>query len=478
MTTNPKRIRTPAEFLESFRTHAHLMAVSPRRPWREIARAEQVRPAGCVHWLYLAGRGAGKTRSAAERLRERIESGQARYIALIGSTLADVRDVMVEGESGLKSVAGDLIVTYNRSLGEIRFRGGARARFFSGEDPESLRGWQSTDVWGDELCAWTYGQETFDMAMFGLRLGKPEAIWTTTPKYVPVLTALMSDPGCAITRSSTFANRENLAPAFFESIVRKYEGTRLGKQELEGQVLEDVPGALWERAWFEREGFRLPRAIGMAGKDQLRFLPPPDLIRIVVALDPSVSDPDRRPDDARSFDACGLVVAGLDDKGHGYVLGDFTSHVKPAEWARLAVNLHELCRSNGIYAEANQGGELIREVIRGVASNVPVHLVHATTGKRPRAEPVAMLYEQGRVHHCGAFDALEDQMATWDASNARSPSPNNVDALVWAFHALGLCNVGGLRVTQRISAKKPSRPHGPFKVSEETRGQRVKPSYD
>jgi phage terminase large subunit-like protein len=412
--------------------------------WREIARPEQLRPAGFVHWLYLAGRGAGKTRSAAERIRERVESGEARYIALIGSTFADVRDVMVEGESGLRAIARDLIEKYNRSIGELVFKNGAKARFFSGEDPDALRGWQSTDIWGDELCAWKYPQATFDMAMFGLRLGEPEAIWTTTPRNLPVLKQLMKEPGCTVTRSSTFANRENLAPAFFESIVRKYENTALGRQELEGQILEDCEGALWQRAWFEQEGFRLPSALVHDGR--FSFQPPEGLNRVVVGLDPSVSDPANDQDETN--DACGVVVAGVDELGRGYVLADFTEVMAPGKWAQLAVRLYDLFRASTIVAEANQGGELIREVIRGVASNVPIQLVHAMLGKRARAEPVALLYEQGRIRHCGTFAELEDQMVNWDAR--RSPySPNNIDALVWAFHGLGLCQANGLRTKDR-----------------------------
>jgi phage terminase large subunit-like protein len=298
--------------------------------WHSIARPEQIRPAGAVHWLYLAGRGAGKTRSAAERVVERVESGEARYIALIGPTFADVRDIMVEGESGLRSVAGDRLVKYNRSLGELVFNTGARARFFSGEDPDALRGWQSTDVWGDELCAWKYAQATFDMAMFGLRLGNPEATWTTTPKNVPVLRALMAQPGCVVTRSTTYANRANLSPTFFQTIVRKYEGTTLGRQELEGQILEQTLGALWLREWFDRDGFRVSPMLFQEGRRGV-FHPFDGVERVVVALDPSVSDPERRSDPNRMPDACGLVVAGTDATGCGYVIADYTAVMPPAK---------------------------------------------------------------------------------------------------------------------------------------------------
>ncbi len=430
-------------------------ALNPRTrrpPWREIARPEQLRPPDCVHWLYLAGRGSGKTRAAAERIRERVESGEARFIALIGATFADVRDVMVEGESGLKAVAGHLFRKYNRSIGEIMFRGGAKARFFSGEDPESLRGWQSTDVWGDELCAWRLGQSTFDMAMFGLRLGSPEAIWTTTPKNQEVLKGLIQHPACKVTRSTTHANRANLAPAFFDSIVRKYEKTRLGRQELDGEILEEAEGALWKRDWFEVPGFRMPKALAQIN-GRLAFEPPPQVQRVVVALDPSVGDADDRRDTLRQQDACGLIVAGVDASGHAYVLADYTSVMAPTEWARKAVALFDFCGADVIVAESNQGGTLIREMIQTLSSNTPVHLVHASVGKRPRAMPVASLYEQGRVHHCGEFRDLEDQMVAWDADDLTAKSPNNVDALVWAFHALGLSQATGIRTHDRINRR-------------------------
>lgn len=419
-----------------------------RKRWEEIARPEQIRPERCAHWLYLAGRGAGKTRSAAERIVQRVVSGAARFIALIGRTLSEVKSVMVEGESGLLSVAGDLVESYCPSKGELVFTTGAKARFFSGEKPDSLRGWQSTDVWGDELCAWRKGQETFDMAMFGLRLGEPEAIWTTTPKNVPVLKNLLTDPNCRVTRSSTWANRENLPPVFFEAIVQKYRGSRLGRQELEGEVVEDVQGALWERAWFERPGFRLPCAL-YSGE----FDPPPRLVRVVVGIDPSIVDPERRLNPMKEPDACGIVAAGVDAEGNGYVLADVSAVLAPARWARLAIRLHDMCLGGGIVAEANQGGEMIREVLHGVAANVPVHLVTASMGKRPRAEPLALLYEQGRIRHCGEFRELEEQLVTWDASDPSARSPNNLDALVWAFHGLGLCRATGMRAHDRLAGR-------------------------
>jgi len=400
----------------------------------------------------ICGRGAGKTRAAAERLRERILSGKAKRISLIGATFADVRDTMVEGESGLEAVCGDLFETYNRSIGEIRFKGGAQAKFFSGEEPDRLRGPQSTDVWGDELASWTRAEETFDMAMFGLRLGEPEAIWTTTPRAIKVIKGLIANKSCKVTRGSTYANRDNLAPEFFEAVIKKYEGTTLGRQEIEGEILDDVQGALWKREWFETEGFRYEPATGIED-GRLVFYPPEGLQKVVVAIDPSVTDPERRKNKTKDPDTCGLVVAGSDEIGHGHVFGDYTKIMSPGEWAAKAVKLYDFFSASCIVAEANQGGELIREVIRSISSNVNVVLVHASMAKRPRAEPLAMLYEQGRFHHHGTFLDLEDQLTTWDATDPSAKSPGNLDALTWAGHGLGLCVATGTRVYDRVLSR-------------------------
>lgn len=423
-----------------------------RPHWRDIARPEQLFPESvgvcpCTEWLFLAGRGSGKTRAAAERLRERILSGQARYISLIGQRLVDVRDVMVEGESGLLSVMDyGMVEKYNRSIGtgEILFRGGAKARFFSGEDPDALRGWQSTDIWGDELFSWAYPDAVYDMAMFGFRLGKPEAIWTSTPKPVPLIKKLLKRAdeqgnlgSIRYTKSSTYANEPNLAPAFFSAIVKGYEGTRLGRQELEAEVLEDIEGALWQRSWID--------ATRLTGKWQ-------DLgiVKIVIGVDPSVSDPEKRNNPNKEPDACGIIVVGMDENCKGYVLADLSGVYSPNQWARVVSQAHSLFNANLIVAEKNQGGQMVEDTLRAFSSGAAIRLVSASQGKRVRAEPVSALYEQGRVSHVGRFDLLEDELCGWDATNPRAKSPNRLDALVWAFHGMGLASVTGSRMLSRF----------------------------
>jgi phage terminase large subunit-like protein len=249
--------------------------------------------------------------------------------------------------------------------------------------------------------------------------------------------------------------RENLAlnPQRVQELEELYGGTELGRQELEGELLETLPGALWIPDWFRREGFRLGPAIGQQD-GRLAFRPPVSLVRVVVALDPSVSDPDKRTNPLKAPDACGVSVVGLGDDHRAYVLGDFTEVMAPADWARLAVRLFTICGASSIIAEKNQGGQLIEDVIRGVVHNVPVELVSASESKRSRAEPVSLLYEQGRVSHCGEMPQLERQMTTWDPTNPGRKSPNNIDSLVWAFHGLGLCVATGTKPLSRLTVNR------------------------
>lgn len=243
-------------------------------------------------------------------------------------------------------------------------------------------------------------------------------------------------------------NVGNLSEERVRELELKYGATRLGRQELEGEIFDQVQGALWRPVWLESAGFRLPIAFGQVG-GRLEYRPPAGLRRVVVAIDPSVSDPDRRKNPLKEPDECGMVVGGIDADGNPVVLGDFSAVMSPGDWARRAVLLYSLTHASGIVAEANQGGALITEVIQSIAANVPIRLVHASQAKRPRAEPVALLYEQGRVRHCGRLDALEREMTTWDAM-ANDRSPNRVDALVWLFHDLGLTQATGGRSTTRL----------------------------
>lgn len=399
-------------------------AETDRPSWRTIARPEQIEPGGdWVTWLILAGRGWGKTRTGAEWFRE--QADKYPYLRIIAPTFADARDTCVEGESGLRKVCkpGEL-VTWNRSMGEGEFKSGARFKVFSGEQPDRLRGPQSYADWCDELATWQYPRETWDMAMMGLRLGKqPRALVTTTPRPIEVIRELLKLPTTHVTRGSTYENKANLAATFFSQIVSRYEGTRLGRQEINAELLEDVPGALWTRAMID--GHRVTSF--------------PPLQRIVVALDPSATSKD-------TSDEAGLIGAGrgADDwKKHGYILEDRTMRGTPLQWAKEAIAMYHRLTANEIIAEANNGGEMISTIIRQIDPSVPVRLVWAAQGKQTRAEPVSALYEQGLIHHVGTFPQLEDEQCSWLPLEGKSP--NRIDAEVWAIAGLGLIQpIGGV----------------------------------
>lgn len=398
------------------------------RDWRFVARSEQIAPDGDWRtWLFLAGRGAGKTRSGAEWVRDLVKSGYLR-IGLIAPTSADARDVMVEGTSGILSVSWQHdrdrfgkpmgLPSYEPSKRRLTWGNGAMATLFSAEEPERLRGPQHDAIWADELAAWKDAQDAWDMAMFGLRLGDdPKVMVSTTPKPIPLLRALLKDPTTIVTRATTYANKANLANAFMSQIVKKYEGTRLGRQELAGELLEEAEGALWNRELIERARLKGPL---------------PQMKRIVVAVDPAVTA-------KQESNLTGIVAAGLGVDGRGYVLADSSDRYSPDAWARKAVAQFDSLKADRIVAEGNQGGELVRHTIQSVRPNAPVTIVHASRGKQARAEPIAALYEQGKVSHAAAFSELEDQMCTWEPlGDPPPPSPDRIDALVWALTALML----------------------------------------
>jgi phage terminase large subunit-like protein len=394
--------------------------------WSEWARPSQLPPPGDWRvWLLLAGRGFGKTRAGAEYVRARVKEG-ARRIALVGPTAEDTRDVMVEGDSGILAVSPPAEgPRYVPSKRRVVWPNGAVAALYSADEPRRLRGPQHDTAWCDELAAWRY-PETWDMLMFGLRAGTdPRAVVTTTPRPIRLLRELLADPKVAVTRGTTYDNRKYLAPAFFGQIVRKYEGTRLGRQELEAEILEDLPGALWSRAVIE------------ACRSSLA---PADLVRVVVAIDPAASA-------GETANETGIIVAGKDASGRGWVLADLSGRYQPADWARAAVAAYRAHRADRIVAEVNNGGDMVEATLRMVDPNVPFGAVHAARGKVARAEPVAALYEQGKVHHLGAFPLLEDQMCgftrdfgSWSGTGfdraAAGSSPDRVDALVWALSDL------------------------------------------
>lgn len=400
--------------------------------WPLWARDDQMPPGGdWTTWLVLGGRGAGKTRAGAEWVRAavmgRLGGPAAGRIALVGETLGDVRDVMIEGVSGLLAIhpRGER-PTWQPSRRRLTWPNGAVAQGFSAEDPEGLRGPQFDAAWADEIAKWRHAEATWDMLQFGLRLGeRPRQVATTTPRPVPLVKRLLADPRTAATRASTAMNAAFLAPGFLEAVVGRYAGTRLGRQELDGELIEDRSDALWRRGAIEAA----------------RVGDMPALERIVVAIDPPASS-------GAKADACGLVAAGLGEDGIGYVLADASeAGLRPAEWAKRAVALARRFEADSLVAEVNQGGEMVSAVIREVDPTAAIVTVRATRGKWVRAEPVAALYEQGRVRHVGTFPALEDEMCDFGPAGLSSGrSPDRLDALVWAITALMLGRGGEPKV--------------------------------
>ncbi len=392
-------------------------AEAVRFDWRRKARPDQLTPPdGAIPWrvwLLLAGRGFGKTRTGAEHIRERVMSGAAKRIALVARSAADVRDVIVEGESGILAVSPPAErPTWEPSRRRLTWPNGAIATTYSADEPDQLRGPQHDYAWADELAAWRY-PDAWDQLLFGLRLGAdPRAIVTTTPRPTPIIRALVSAATTHVTRGRTRDNAANLAPGFLDAIVARFEGTRLGRQELDGEILDDNPGALWRRD----------------GIDAARVRVAPDLRRVVVGVDPAVTA-------SATSDETGIVVAGLGYDGRFYVLGDYSGRYSPEQWASRAVQAYREHKADRVVAERNQGGDLVERNLRTVDRNLPVTTVHAKRGKALRAEPVSSLYEQGRVSHVGSLAALEDQMTAWDPSGD-GESPDRVDALVYALTEL------------------------------------------
>jgi phage terminase large subunit-like protein len=376
----------------------------------------------------LGGRGAGKTRTGAEWVRAfaaiRPPAGP---IALIGETEHDTREVMIEGISGLMSAHARIErPVWIPSRRRLEFASGAVAHAFSAEDPESLRGPQFAAAWCDEIAKWRHAEATFDMLQFGLRLGdRPRQVITTTPRPNALLKRLIADPRCAVTRAGTAKNAYHLSPAFLETVVKRYAGTRTGRQELDGEIIEQRPDALWSRATIESS----------------RVEAAPPLARIVVAVDPPASS-------GEGADACGLVAAGRAADGTIHVIADETAGgMTPALWARKAIALWRRLSADALVVEVNQGGDMVRAVIGEADPTVPVIAVRATRGKWLRAEPIAALYEQGRVRHAGVFPALEDEMCDFAVDGLSSGrSPDRVDALVWAITALTFGAKDGPRV--------------------------------
>ncbi|NIJ21614.1 phage terminase large subunit-like protein [Sphingomonas naasensis] len=395
--------------------------------WPWWRRPDQTPPSGEWRaWLVMAGRGFGKTRMGAEWVRAQAERNPKLRIALVGATQEDVRRVMIEGESGLLAVAGwQRRPSWEPSIGRLKWPGGAQAEVFAASEPDKLRGPQHHIAWADEIGKWANGEDTWDNLLMSLRMGKAQVVATTTPRPVALVRRLVADASVIKTCGATMVNRANLARGFFDA-MGIYAGTRLGRQELHGELLDDVPDALWTRDMVERA------RIGAA----------PELVRVVIGVDPPAS---------AGGDACGIVAVGLGRDRRGYVLEDASVHgASPEGWARAVAACAARHRAERVVAEKNQGGDMVASVLRGADSGLPVTLVHATRGKVSRAEPVALLYEAGRAWHVGGFSALEDELCGLQAGGGyEGPgrSPDRADALVWAMTELMLGKRGAARVT-------------------------------
>lgn len=375
----------------------------------------------------MAGRGFGKTRAGAEAFCWELCKNAGWRGAIVAPTERDARDTCVEGESGILSVLPSMMVqSWNRSQGEILLSNGSRIKLFSADAPERLRGPQHHVAWCDELGAWR-SAEALDQLRFGLRLGvQPVMIITTTPRPIPMLKEMLQQVGAGgvvLSSGHTFENAANLAPSALAELRRRYEGTRLGRQELYAELLEDVQGALWPRSLIEQH------------RVEAQLLTKPDALtlqRVVIAVDPAVTS-------GAQSDATGIVAVGLGRNGHAYVLHDATCRDSPENWARRVSELYHDLQADLVIGEVNQGGDLVESVLRASYAHLPFKAVRALRGKALRAEPVAALYERGLVHHVGFFAPLEDEMSSFvPGADYAQKSPDRMDALVWAITELML----------------------------------------
>jgi phage terminase large subunit-like protein len=389
--------------------------------WERWAHHGQFWPEGDWRvWLIRAGRGFGKTRAGAEWVSQMARDVPGARIALIGATLEDARRVMVEGPSGLLAIAREgETLGWRATAGEVVFGSGARALLYSAEAPEKLRGPEHDFAWADELAKWPAGggDAAWDNLMMGMRRGEqPRVVVTTTPRPVKLMRRVMAMPGVHETRGRTRDNL-HLPRSFVEAMLADYAGTRLGRQELDGEMIDDVPGALWPRALIERQ----------------RRAPAVALLRVVVGVDPPAGT---------EGDACGIVAVGLGEDGAAYVLADASvAGLSPEGWARAVADCAATFEAECVVAEKNQGGAMVASVLLAAETRLPLRLVHASKGKSARAEPVALLYEKGVVWHAGVFAALEEEMAGLQAAGGyQGPgrSPDRADALVWALTELML----------------------------------------
>lgn len=386
--------------------------------WEFLARKNQELPQelGWTVWLILAGRGWGKTRTGSETIKKLVKERKVRRIALVSATAGDARDVMIEGKSGILSVYPENAKPkYEPSKRRITWDNGTIATVYTGEKPDRLRGPEHDFAWVDEIAAYKYPKETYDNLMMGLRLGiNPRCIITTTPRPLPIIKELINDEDTVLTTGSTYENKENLPKQFMKHITKKYEGTRLGRQELFAEILDDNPNALWNRDLLE----------DLKIKEQ----EVPELKRIVISIDPAAKS-------NKQSDETGIIVCGVDNSNKGYLLEDLSIKAKPNKWGSIAVDAYHDFKADLIIAESNNGGDMVEHVIKTVDETAPVKLIHASRGKYTRAEPVAAMYEQKRIKHVGTFGKLEDQMCNYIPGNN---SPDRYDAMVWAFTELML----------------------------------------
>lgn len=368
--------------------------------------------------MALAGRGFGKTEAGAQWIRQRVENG-ARSIALIAETQKDLEEVMVARL--LKISPPGMTPTVRYKPVRVTWPNGALALGYNGTEPDQLRGPEFDTAWVDELAKYRYARDTWDMLQFTMRSGHdPRVFVTTTPRPIPVLREIMADPTTVITRGSTMDNAANLPASFISRIRDKYEGTRLGRQELHAEMLDDVPGALWTRDLI----------------DATRAKAAPDLRRIVIAVDPSGT---AGAGSSNTGDDVGIVAAGVGVDGRGYVLGDYSCNLSPEGWGRRVREVYSMHSADRIVAERNFGGAMVEAVIKAVDRTLPVTVVTASRGKIARAEPISALYEQARISHIGAFSELEDQLCGFTPSGyVGEGSPDRADALVWALTELML----------------------------------------
>lgn len=396
--------------------------------WSFWARPKQIAPTTPWRtWLLLAGRGFGKTRTLCQWILWCVQCGGYRRQGLVGATAGDVRDILIEGESGILAIAPPWFTpVYQPSKLRLVWPNGAKTFLYSAEEPNRLRGKQHDCIGADEVAAWRC-EDAWDQLMFTLRLGKdPRVCAATTPRPTKLIKRLVRDPATALTHGSTYENKGNLADAFIGELMKRYEGTRLGQQELEALMLDDTPGALWNRA--------------MLDATQVRLIP--TLVKIVVAVDPSATA-------SEDSDEAGIVVFGLGEDKHGYVLEDLSGRMDPTTWATRAIEAAVKWKAAYIVGETNQGGDMVKTIVDQTArvmreakklkQSIAFKGVHAKQGKRARAEPIVALYEQRRIHHVGSFAKLEDQQCTWDASTS-TKSPDRIDALTYAATE---CCLGG-----------------------------------